>query len=132
MSAVRLHYRDVVTVAHVAAAREMVTRQPDTVALVHRGYYRNAALICPCGCGDVLVLNLDRNVDATSWNIRLRENRLTLMPSVWRRDGCGAHFVLEENRVWWYGAQADTSKALPSTVERTLRAWWRRFRRRKR
>ncbi|WP_368482868.1 DUF6527 family protein [Deinococcus marmoris] len=132
MSAIRLHYRDVATVEHVTAAQETVTRHPDTIALVHRGHYRNAALVCPCGCGDVLVLNLDRNVDTTFWNLRLHESRLTLMPSVWRRDSCGAHFVLEENRVWWYGAQADTLETLPSNVERTLRAWWRRFRRKKR
>lgn len=131
MSAVRLHYRDVVIVEHVAAARETVTRQPDSIALIYRGHYRNAVLICPCGCSDVLVLNLDRNVGTTFWNLRLRESQLTLMPSIWRRDGCRAHFVLEENRVWWYGEQADTLETLPITIERTLRAWWRRFRRKK-
>ena len=131
MSVVRRHYSDVVTVANVAAAREAVRQQPDTIALVHRGYYRNVAMVCPCGCGDVLVLNLDRNVGTTFWNLRLRESRLTLMPSVWRRDGCRAHFVLEENRVWWYGEQTDTLDTLPSIVERTLKAWWRRLRRKK-
>lgn len=60
-----------------------------------------AALLCPCGCRDVINLSLveDRS---PSWRItRSQDGRVTLMPSVWRTVGCRSHFVLYRGNVFW-------------------------------
>jgi hypothetical protein len=65
------------------------------------GFVELAAMLCPCGCGRVLQMNLlpderpcwsvDRHADGTS----------TLHPSVWRKTDCRSHFWLRRGRVVW-------------------------------
>ena len=73
-----------------------------TVYIVREdGFDEQLALLCPCGCGRVLQLNLladerpcwrvVQNVDAT----------VTLHPSAWRTKGCGSHFRLRNGRIQW-------------------------------
>jgi hypothetical protein len=60
-----------------------------------------AAMLCPCGCGEMIELNLlpqvrprwavDEHVDGT----------ITLTPSVWRQKGCRSHFILRSGRIVW-------------------------------
>jgi len=63
-----------------------------------------AALLCPCGCGSVVELNL---LPATRprWRLRVRPSgTVSLRPSIWRRVGCRSHFWLLEGRVVWVPA----------------------------
>src|SRR5229473_2764752 len=55
---------------------------------------------CPCGCGEVLALNLMES-HSPRWSLH-REfgNRITVWPSV-RSTKCGAHFFLRSNNVEW-------------------------------
>jgi hypothetical protein len=69
-------------------------------AIVHRGVPRMLLILCPCGCGDQLVVNLDRRV-AAAWRLYERTGRLTLFPSYWRDNGCQSHFVLWNSHVYW-------------------------------
>ena len=73
-----------------------------TVYIVREdGFDEQVALLCPCGCGQVLHMNLllderprwcvDQNVDGTA----------TLHPSVRRTKGCGSHFWLRNGRIRW-------------------------------
>lgn len=65
------------------------------------GFDEQVALLCPCGCGQVLHMNLlpderprwcvDQNVDGT----------VTLHPSVRRTKGCASHFWLRNGRIRW-------------------------------
>jgi hypothetical protein len=60
-----------------------------------------AALLCPCGCGEVIQLNLLKQA-RPCWRVRLdRRGLVTLRPSVWRTKGCRSHFVIRKSRVEW-------------------------------
>jgi hypothetical protein len=60
-----------------------------------------AVLTCPGGCGQLLHMNLIP--DSTPvWRLTVDPaGAPTLHPSVWRREGCGCHFVLKQGRVHW-------------------------------
>jgi Family of unknown function (DUF6527) len=46
-----------------------------------------AKLVCPCGCGNTLFLNLLQD-ESPNWKWRIGENgTVTLYPSVWRKIG---------------------------------------------
>jgi hypothetical protein len=60
-----------------------------------------AALLCPCGCGSILQLNLVAPT-RPRWRLRVHEDgAVTLWPSVWRQTGCRCHFWLRHGRVFW-------------------------------
>jgi Family of unknown function (DUF6527) len=65
------------------------------------GYDEQAAMICPCGCKQVLHMNLLTD-ERPCWTVRQEEDGTpTLHPSVWRKKGCGSHFWLRRGRVIW-------------------------------
>ena len=60
-----------------------------------------AAMLCPCGCGDVIELNLLKEA-SPCWSIRQRsDGSVTLMPSIWRTKGCRSHFLIRNSRIDW-------------------------------
>jgi hypothetical protein len=60
-----------------------------------------AALICPCGCGEVIQLNLLQQA-RPCWNaVEHPDGTVSLAPSVWRQKGCGSHFFIRHGRVDW-------------------------------
>jgi len=74
----------------------------------------SAALLCPCGCSEVIQLSLLPN-DSPTWYVTFdRDGFPTLAPSVRRRNGCGSHFFLrhgsvvwcQADEVWWTGRRA--------------------------
>lgn len=128
-------------------AREWLRLHRSSAVLVERaGRARAAVLQCPCGCGDTISVNLDPAV-GPAWSWRVREEGLTLMPSVWRTGGCRSHFVLWENRVWWCRmswedladldaesvhaalSDADSDDRWPRALVEELAEAWRRLRR---
>jgi len=112
-------------------ARAVAEADSGTLALVHRGEVTRAAVFqCPCGCGEVLVINLDART-THAWRHRTAIGFLTLMPSVWRDSGCESHFVLWENRVYWCGDHEDEApeRGWPEHLRRQLRSWWAEWRR---
>ena len=59
------------------------------------------AFLCPCGCKDRLELALIPEV-RPRWTLNLDEKqRPTLHPSVWRKDGCRAHFWVRDGEIIW-------------------------------
>ena len=65
-----------------------------------------AALLCPCGCGEVSQLSLMLH-DSPRWNLQLEpEGLATLTPSIWRTKGCGSHFFLRQGSVIWCGQKS--------------------------
>lgn len=117
----------------VGDARAALRNNASLVALVRRERLRNAVMNCPCGCGDVLVVNLDPEA-GKAWRAKVHQGALTLMPSVWRDSGCESHFVLWENRVWWCDRRGEEPEGAswPEVVRVTVRAWWRKVRRKTR
>jgi hypothetical protein len=70
------------------------------VALDRRGVPRALVMLCPDGCGETLTVNLDPRA-GKAWRADGRGGRLTLYPSVWRDQGCKAHFIIWRDRLIW-------------------------------
>lgn len=61
----------------------------------------HAEMICPCGCGETLHLNLLTD-DRPVWHIQThKDGTISLKPSVWRQAGCHSHFWFQKGRVLW-------------------------------
>ena len=60
-----------------------------------------AALICPCGCGERIELNLLPD-EHPRWSYNVTRSGLpSLHPSVNRYVGCKSHFFLRRGRIVW-------------------------------
>jgi hypothetical protein len=67
------------------------------------GFEEQAAIVCPCGCGAVLHLNLLTD-ERPCWRVtRHGDGTATLQPSVWRQKGCMSHFRFRRGRIEWCG-----------------------------
>lgn len=67
------------------------------------------AMICPCGCGEVLYMNL-LEARRPSWKvIEHTDGTVSLMPSVWRMKGCSSHFYFRRGTVEWCDATRSES-----------------------
>jgi len=65
------------------------------------GFEEQAALLCPCGCGRVLHMNLLTD-ERPCWRATRHPNgTASLHPSVWRKKDCGSHFWFRKGRVRW-------------------------------
>ena len=66
------------------------------------GHFSCAAMMCPCGCGKVIQLNLVAGTRPV-WTVELDSDTrtVTLWPSIWRTTGCRSHFLLRSGRVQW-------------------------------
>lgn len=80
------------------------------LVLVERGRPRMLVLRCPCGCGEDLLINLDSRA-GHAWGFYRNRRGLTLYPSYWREGGCGSHFILWNNHIYWcYGWESEESQ----------------------
>ncbi len=55
---------------------------------------------CPCGCNDILTLNLIDDV-SPCWSVDVIDNKISLAPSVWRTKNCKSHFWLKQGMIKW-------------------------------
>ncbi|TLD71359.1 hypothetical protein FEM03_07460 [Phragmitibacter flavus] len=63
-----------------------------------------AAFICPCGCGELIMLNLLRQSGRPIWTVSAGKDGIaTLHPSVWRNVGCKSHFIMRDGVIIWCG-----------------------------
>lgn len=61
----------------------------------------SVGLKCPCGCGDTLELMLLTEIKPY-WRLTIdKKGSPTLMPSIWRKNRCGAHFWLKKGVIYW-------------------------------
>ena len=60
-----------------------------------------AYLKCPCGCEEIIMLPLSK-VQRPSWSVK-RDfiGRATIMPSIFKLDGCKSHFWIKKGKVEW-------------------------------
>lgn len=129
----RLEFSRVQVVEGQREARALVAARVGSAAVVVRGgRTRSVVFECPCGCGDLLVINADAAV-APAWKVRLDTRGLTLMPSVWRRTGCESHFIVWGERIWWCRFRSEDQlmedSDWPEEMDAELRDEWRRIRR---
>jgi Family of unknown function (DUF6527) len=65
------------------------------------GCLEQAAMICPCGCGKTLHMNLLPD-ERPCWQVKQHnDGTATLYPSVWRKKDCGSHFWFRKGQVFW-------------------------------
>jgi hypothetical protein len=74
---------------------------PGDFVIIERGVPRYMVLLCPCGCGDELVINLDKRA-GPAWRLYQNFGCYTLYPSYWKDSGCGSHFIIWNNRIHWF------------------------------
>lgn len=79
------------------------------MTLVHRGVIRSIVLMCPCGCGERLPVNLDPRT-GPAWRLYESAGKISLFPSVWREVGCRAHFIVWHNRIVVLGPRDSQSE----------------------
>lgn len=80
----------------------------DTVYIAGEGGHQwFAAMLCPCGCGETLYLNLQSD-RRPRWSLTCHsDTMISLSPSVWRQVGCKSHFFFRRGHVRWCTSQAE-------------------------
>jgi len=91
-------------------------KQPGDYVLVVRGTPRGIVMSCPDGCGEHVIINLDR-YGGPAWRRYTSGGKLSIYPSVWRESGCRAHFIIVRDRIYWCGSDGASS---PAQVEKSL------------
>lgn len=66
-----------------------------------------AAMLCPCGCKEVIQLNLLQQVRPRWRAWQDSDGSANLSPSVWRQQGCRSHFFLRQGRIDWCRSSED-------------------------
>jgi hypothetical protein len=59
------------------------------------------AFNCPCGCQNVIQLNLLQDANPC-WKYKVtKKNKINISPSVWRTTGCKSHFFVCKSKIDW-------------------------------
>jgi hypothetical protein len=103
----RTQFRETATAPNQGSALQLA-QSPDKITVVIRGIPRTVVFQCPCGCGDILTVNVDPE-SGIAWELRTDGKTVTLLPSVWRTTGCRSHFILFKSRVWWCDVGEDAT-----------------------
>ena len=73
----------------------------DLVLLREGGEAWSIMMRCPCGCGQPVELPLIREA-RPRWSLQVdQDGHPTLAPSIWRREGCRAHYFVRRGKVVW-------------------------------
>lgn len=115
--------RNLGTAARYSEAMARI-KQPGDYVLVLRGTPRGIVMSCPDGCGEHVIVNLDRQ-GGPAWRRYTSGGKLSIYPSVWRDSGCRAHFIIVRDRIYWCGADGvgvavQVDESLVSTVLKHL------------
>ena len=72
-----------------------------TVYIVgHTGNAWMLSFKCPCGCKNPVQLNLLKEANPR-WKFRIIDNKIDIVPSIWRTEGCKSHFILRRGKIIW-------------------------------
>lgn len=94
------YYRRNRFVTDLAAAQDL--REQEIGFVADGDQLKWAVLVCPCGCGDTISVNL-MTTQYPSWSVKFENDAsVSIRPSLWvTQDRCGSHFVLTKGRVEW-------------------------------
>jgi len=112
--------RSLGTVERYAEAMGKLARAGDYV-LVIRGVPRSIIMSCPDGCGEMIVVNLDRR-SGPAWCHYNIGDRLSVYPSVWRENSCRAHFIICRDRIYWCGIGESSAGAIDRSMKAAVLA----------
>jgi hypothetical protein len=89
------------TYAVVHLSEDPDEMQPETLyAIGENGHLWHVMMVCPCGCGATIALNVLPD-DSPRWTLYDRSEGPSLVPSVWRTTGCRSHFILRRGEIHW-------------------------------
>lgn len=76
--------------------------QKNTITVVRKNSnFSWVKFYCPCGCGREVTLSLNSNIQPY-WNIRIKNDKVTLSPSVYLTGfQCKSHFFIRNNKIDW-------------------------------
>jgi hypothetical protein len=84
--------------------------------LVQRGRPRWLVMLCPCGCNDIIPINLDEQ-SGPAWEYYDGEtNGLSVFPSIWRDIGCKSHFIIWYSRILLFDGFGEDKPIIPESV----------------
>lgn len=124
----QLHFKKVIRASSQNQAREEVSKNSSTIAVVYRDKPRTVLFKCPCGCHQILVINVDVKA-GKAWKLQDKNKKITLTPSVCRTTGCKSHFFVWQSQVLWCGhwQESDDDWFEHIELEDLPRNWWERF-----
>jgi len=65
-----------------------------------QNYYWQFVMVCPCGCKSLLHMNLMSD-EAPYWTYIIRNDLVSITPSIDRIVGCRSHFFIKEGKIIW-------------------------------
>lgn len=76
-------------------------KKSDLYLVGENSHFWFVAMICPCGCGDTLQMNLDERL-RPRWTLSVDADGIpSLRPSVFRTVGCRSHFFITSGQIIW-------------------------------
>ena|ERR1700733_338890 len=112
-----VRYSEIVRVRDQAEARERLKAGVLVIVMPNKRA-KSLKLLCPCGCGEVISVNLMPGNEG-AWRLDYEANHgLSLWPSVWLTSGCRSHFILRHNK-----ARLLLGK-MPKMSATELNEWW--------
>lgn len=97
MATIDVHFLGTLESRSLVAGR---LRSVGDLVVVQRGEPRLIVMMCPCGCGEELAINLDSR-SGKAWHLYWsKSDQPSLFPSVWRDSGCQSHFIMWRGRIW--------------------------------
>jgi hypothetical protein len=118
----RFSYRDVryskIVSAHDQAEAKQHLKAGVLVLVIPNERPKSLKFLCPCGCGEIVSVNLMPG-NEKAWTLDYKPKRgLSLWPSVWLTSGCHSHFILRNNK-----ARLIFGK-MPEMSSTELSTWW--------
>ncbi len=88
--------------------------------LVRRDTPRWLIMVCPCGCNDVIPINLDER-SGPAWEYYAGQtNGLSVFPSIWRDTGCKSHFIIWYGRILLFDGSSEDGPNIPESLLQPL------------
>ena len=115
----KAHYIQMKGVIDKYAGAIAQLHNPGDCAIVVRGIPRTVVMMCPDGCGETIVVNLDHRA-GKAWRKYEQNKKLTIYPSVWRDTGCRSHFIIWNDRILWCDADNSANIAIDEKFLETV------------
>lgn len=81
---------------------KLTVMRSNTIYVLGDPYPWSILMVCPCGCGDYIELNLIEEL-SPSWRYNIHPTGMvSIYPSVWHLEKCGAHFSVKEGMIHWH------------------------------
>lgn len=95
-----IYYFNTIIKRDITPSNDLIN-EAEFIAVFYKSKPIWALFKCPCGCGYVITLPLQKP-HILRWSIHKSEfGRPTLYPSIWQNKGCYSHFWIEDGKVIW-------------------------------